>query len=90
MRLRRTVDALAIKAVVCIGGRGSAVDWAFEANLLQKEATNGRVKQSSVNGGHEGEATRIQTIIYPYLKLYVKLFLETIDKDAIVFAHYGG
>ena len=66
------------------------MDWAFEAKLLQKEATNGRVKQSSVNGGHEGEATRIQTIIYPYLKLYVKLFLETIDKDAIVFAHYGG
>ena len=37
-----------------------------------------------------GGVTRIQLRIMPYFKLYVKLFLENIVKDAIVFAYHGG
>ena len=37
-----------------------------------------------------GGVTRIQLWIMPYFKLYVKLYLENIVKDAIVFACHGG
>ena len=34
--------------------------------------------------------TRIQNHIMSHFKLYVKLYLENIVKDAIIFANYGG
>ena len=65
-----------------LGGRGG-----LRGKKKQKvDVSSKAIRRLALRGG----VTRIQLWILPFFKLYVKLYLENIVKDAIVFAYHMG
>ena len=58
----------------------------LRAKKPKLEVSSRAVRRLAMRAG----VTRIQNYIMPNFELYVKLYLENIVKDAIVFANYGG